>query len=321
MNMRCIRVEADVLTLTQSDTPTPKPDEVLVKVSAFGINRADLLQRDGNYPPPPGASDILGLEVAGEVVECGSGCDSRWQGRRVAAMLAGGGYAEYVTIPLAHLICIPEQLTDAQFAAVPEVYLTVIQSLVFIAKLQPGHKVLIHAGASGVGSAGMQLVKALGGKVAVTCSSGKVGYCQQLGADLVVDYQTDDFESELKAQKFYPDIILDVVGENYLNKNINIVNQDGHIVQLAMMKGRYSEPLDLAKLLGKRVNIHGSTLRNRDDQYKSRLVDYFNQEVLPLFVQKKLDPAIDRIFAITDIEQAHSLMRNNQTKGKLVVTW
>lgn len=321
MKMRYVDVINNELTICTTDVPKPQAGEVLVKVSHFGLNRADILQKQGKYPPPTGASHVLGLEVAGEVVACGDECHQMHNGKSVAAMLSGGGYAEYVCIPEGHLIFLPEGASKVEFAGIPEVYLTAIQSLVFIAEIQPAHKVLIHAGASGLGCALIQLAKQFQTQVAVTCSANKVEFCQRLGADAVVNYQSNNFVEELKAQRFFPDIIVDVIGGNYLKNNIDIINQDGHIVQLAMMGGRFAEGVDLAKILGKRINIHGSTLRNRDDQYKAKLVDHFNQFVLPKLALGQINPCVEQVFPISEIAAAHQRMQDNLNKGKLVIAW
>lgn len=309
------------LAMVRRDMPVPQKDEVLINVEAFGVNRADLLQLAGKYPPPKGASDILGLEVAGLVVSVGDNVDETSVGLSVAAMLSGGGYAEYVTVPKDHIIPIPDAFSTIEFAAVPEVYLTALQALYLIGKCQANKSVLIHAGASGLGSAATLLSKALNYRVSVTCSSAKVDFCRSLSADYVIDYQTSDFVQELKDIGFYPDVILDVIGEDHLNRNLDILAKDGTIVQLAMMKGRFSEPVDIAKLLLKRASIVGSTLRNRDDSYKAELTRLFNERCLPLFTENKLRPIIQDVFEVEHISSAHQLMSQNKTKGKLVVKW
>lgn len=312
-----------LLQIAECAVPAITPTQVLVKVSAFGVNRADLLQRAGHYPPPPGESDILGLEVCGTLVSIGSEV-SGWQpDERVCAIIAGGGYAEYVAIETSHLLRVPANLTDAEAAGLAEVYLTAFQTLHTIAGLQRGQKALIHAGASGVGLAAIQLCRLWGVETAVTASSAdKLAVCAAQGASVLINYTIQDFVSELK--QHWPDgvkAVLDMVAGDYVNRNLNIMAMDGTMVYLAMMGGRFAEKLDMAKLLAKRITITGSTLRNRSVAYKADLVAAFAKACLPAFSTRELSVVIDGVYKVADINACHEAMQRNATKGKLVVSW
>jgi len=259
--------EQQQLVFAAVECPRITTLQCLIKVHAIGVNRADILQRQGKYPPPEGESTILGLEVSGEIVACGDAVE-RWQiGDKVYGLVAGGGYAQYVAINAEHLMKLPDNYTYEQGAAIAEVFLTAYQSLFLLAQLQPQQSVLIHAGASGVGTAAIQLAKAKQCKVVVTVGhEEKAQACILLGADAAINYQEVDFIAWTK--KNHPqgfDVIVDVVAGEYLNKNIKIAALDARIVILAMLGGRFSQSVDIAKLLMKRLTIQASTLRNRSD--------------------------------------------------------
>lgn len=327
--MKFLCVDANQsLVFSQSPTPEISSDECLIRVHAIGVNRADLLQRAGKYPPPSGESEILGLEVCGEIMQTG-GAVSQWQkGDLAFGLVPGGGYAELVKIKAHQLIRLPKGYAIEQGAATAEVFLTAYQSLFTIANLkkiksrvaQPN--VLIHAGASGVGTAAIQLAKASGCYVVATVGSEeKAKALQSLGADAVIQYKESDFVQWSKVNiKGGFDLILDVVGCDYLNKNVNVCALDGHIVMLAMLGGRYSEPLDIAKLLAKRITISASTLRNRDDEYKANLVRDFCHDFYDKLAQEEITPVIDQTYPWHEAELAHTRMANNANIGKLVLT-
>jgi len=310
----------------------PKPDiladECLLKVKVIGVNRADLLQRAGKYPAPVGESSILGLEVSGEIVQCGelagvSHLGKPWKiGDKVFGLVAGGGYAEFVKVKAAQLFTLPDGFTFEQGAACAEVFLTAYQSLFTIAKLKPNSKVLIHAGASGVGSAAIQLAKAKNCYVVVTVgSTQKAQACLALGADVAINYQEADFVSWSKEN--VPsgfNVIVDVVAGEYVAKNINVAALDGHIVTLSMLGGRYCPQLDVAKLLGKRLTLSASTLRNRTDDYKAKLVSCFINDFYTELCTGKIKPIIDSVYPWQQVEQGHEKMANNENIGKLVLT-
>lgn len=301
--------------------PIPGAQEVLVKVASFGVNRADLLQVAGKYPPPKGASEVLGMEISGVVDAVGEDVTTVNVGQSICAMITGGGYAQYAVVPSAHVIPMPENMSFTNAAAIPEVFLTATQALHQIADVTSADRLLIHAGASGLGSALIQLAKLHNVHVAVTASSeSKLNYCRNLGADITINYSADSFKEQLRVMRFFPDIIVDIVAGNYLNDNLSLLASDGVIVQLAMLQGRYVERLDMAKLLAKRASIKGSTLRNRSDDYKTELVKDFVNYYWHRFQAGELQACVDAIFPISDITKAHEHMRLNRNKGKLVIS-
>ena len=311
------------LVICQTEAPEPEDNQVLVNIKAFGINRADLLQRQGKYPPPPNESTILGLEIVGQVETCGKNVE-RWKpGDLVMGLVAGGGYAERVAVHKDHLMAVPSTLTVEQAAGLTEIFLTAFQSLSLIAKIQARQRVLIHAGASGVGLACIQMVKFFGCECAVTVSNGhKASVCKKLGADLVIDYTEEDFVTSIKScWNDGVDIIVDVVCGNYISRNLDVIRPDGRIVCLSLLGGRHAERIDIAKVLAKRVTIAGSTLRNRSDAYKTNLICQFQSTVLPSFAEGKLSVPIDSVYAVENIAQAHGKMQANQTTGKLIGYW
>ncbi|MFJ4546318.1 zinc-binding dehydrogenase [Pseudomonas sp. NPDC088885] len=299
------------------ETPSPTCDvgQVRIRVAAAGLNRADLLQKAGLYPPPPGASDVLGLECSGVISEVGAG--SSWQvGDRVCALLAGGGMAEEVVVDGRHVLPVPEGVSLIEAAALPEVYATVWLNVFQLAALKPGEKVLLHAGASGIGSAAIQLCKAFGNPCWVSVGSAeRLAYCEALGAQGGV-LRTDDLES---LRDFGPfDVILDPVGGNYSALNLKLMALDGRWVLIGLMGGREAK-LDLAQVLGKRVQLLGSTLRSRDDQFKADLLSDLGQQVWPLFAEGRLSPQLAKAFAVKDAEAAFAELASNTVAGKLVL--
>lgn len=316
------------LIFGETSKPEILPDECLIKVKAIGVNRADLLQRAGKYPAPVGESPILGLEVSGEIVQCGDLAAERhlskpWKiGDKVFGLVAGGGYAEFVKVKAAQLFTLPKGFNFEQGAACAEVFLTAYQSLFTIAALKPNSKVLIHAGASGVGSAAIQLAKAKQCYVVVTVGSEqKAQACLALGADVAINYQESDFVNWSKEN--VPsgfNVIVDVVAGEYVAKNINVAALDGYIVTLSMLGGRYCPQLDVAKLLGKRLTICASTLRNRSDDYKADLVRCFIADFYAELQSGKIKPVIDTVYPWQQVDLAHDKMANNENIGKLVLT-
>jgi len=299
------------------DEPSPTCDvgQVRIRVAAAGLNRADLLQKAGLYPPPPGASQVLGLECSGVISEVGAG--SSWQvGDRVCALLAGGGMAEEVVVDGRHVLPVPEGVSLIEAAALPEVYATVWLNVFQLAALKPGEKVLLHAGASGIGSAAIQLCKAFGNPCWVSVGSvERLAYCEALGAQGGV-VRTDDLES---LRDFGPfDVILDPVGGHYSALNLKLMAQDGRWVLIGLMGGREAK-LDLAQVLAKRVQLLGSTLRSRDDQFKADLFSDLSQNVWPLFSEGRLKPQLAKTFAIKDAEAAFAELASNTVAGKLVL--
>jgi len=309
------------LYLGQYPDPEPKAGEILVKVHATALNRADTLQRKGKYSPPPGASPILGLEMAGEVVGQGAHAQKWPLGSRVMALLPGGGYAEYAVIPEEMAMPIPHALSYEEAAAIPEVFLTAFQALVWLARVQPGEKVLIHAGASGVGTAATQLAKALGAEVVVTASAAKHSLCLQMGASHAIDYTSEDFQ-EVIAHR-YPqsgvDVILDFLAAPYFARNLASLGADGRMVLLALMGGTQVQEVDLGQVLRKRLHILGSTLRSRELSYKIALTRKFWAFAESRFEEESLLPVIDSIVSWTEVVQAHNRMEQNLNAGKIVM--
>ncbi len=319
--MKYIAVQDQSLLFSDTNTPQITDQQCLIKVKAIGINRADILQKLGKYPPPKGESPILGIEVAGEIVRCGQQVQDWQVGDRVFSIVAGGGYAEYVAVNANHLIKTPENYTDSEAAACAETFLTAFQSLFFIAQLTSKDKLLVHAGASGVGSAAIQLAKAIGCYVVTTVGSNeKKANCLSLGADVAINYQQEDFVAWSKKNLPHGfDVILDVVAGPYVNKNIDVAALDANIIMLSILGGRYSEGIDVAKMLLKRLAIQASTLRNRSDSYKTELIKAFIEQFYPLLAAKKITPLIDHVYPWQQVEDAHQRMENNENSGKLVL--
>ncbi len=299
----------------EEPSPTCDVGQVRIRVAAAGLNRADLLQKAGLYPPPAGASHVLGLECSGVISEVGAG--SSWQvGDRVCALLAGGGMAEEVVVDGRHVLPVPEGVSLIEAAALPEVYATVWLNVFQLAALKPGEKILLHAGASGIGSAAIQLCKAFGNPCWVSVGSAeRLAYCEALGAQGGV-VRTDDLES---LRDFGPfDVILDPVGGNYSALNLKLMALDGRWVLIGLMGGREAK-LDLAQVLAKRVQLLGSTLRSRGDQFKADLISDLGQHVWPLFAEGRLRPQLARAFAVKDAEAAFAALASNTVAGKLVL--
>jgi len=299
----------------QAERPTCDAGQVRIRVAAAGLNRADLLQRAGLYPPPSGASPYLGLECAGVIEEVGPGADWR-VGDRVCALLAGGGMAEEVVVDARHVLPVPEGLSLHEAAAIPEVYATAWLNIFQLGGLKAGEQVLVHAGASGVGSAAIQLCKAFGSPVWVSVGSkDRLAYCQGLGATggVVRNENLDDLE---QAGPF--DVILDPVGASYGALNLKLLARDGRWVIIGLMGGRKAE-LDLAQVLAKRVQVTGSTLRNRDDAFKGELLRDLGQQVWPLFSEGRLSPQLVDTYPVAFAEAAFAELSSNQVSGKLVL--
>lgn len=297
------------------ERPQRAMGQVRIKVAAAGLNRADLLQVAGLYPPPPGISDVLGLECAGTIVEADA--ESGWQvGDQVCALLAGGGMAEEVCVDARHVLPLPDGLDAVTAAAVPEVYATAWLNVFMLGQAKPGDKVLIHAGASGVGSAAIQLCKAFGIECWVSVGSAeRLDYCVGLGAKGGV-LRGDGIEG---LKDFGPfDVILDPVGASYAVQNLKMLALDGRWVNIGLMGGRRVE-LDLAQLLGKRIRLIGSTLRTRDNDFKAELMADLQARVWPLFATGQLDPKVEAVFAMQDAAEAFARLAGNQVSGKLVI--
>lgn len=323
--MKAIQIKAfggpEQLYLGQYQTPTPAENEVLVKVEATALNRADTLQRMGKYPPPKGESPIMGLEMAGEVVEVGKAVIHCKVGDKVCGLLGGGGYAEYAAIPERLALPWPDGFDAVQAAAVPEVFLTAFQALRWLAQLQEGERILIHAGASGVGTAAIQLAKVMGAHPFVTASAGKHSLCEELGAELAIDYKTENFAERLLDYTAGRgvDAVIDFVGAPYLQQNLKAMALEGRMVLLAFLGGVKVDQLNIAALLRKRLQIIGSTLRARDLEYKIRLSSDLQLFAWPFFANGQLRPVIDKVYDWSEVAGAHRYMESNQSKGKIVL--
>ena len=303
--------------------PTPEPgvDEVRVRVHATALNRADTFQRRGHYPPPEGESDILGLEMAGVVDAVGTGVVDWNEGDRVCALLGGGGYAEYAVVHKDLLMAIPPGLSMTDAAAIPEVFLTAFQAMHWLGELDGAVSTLIHAGASGVGTAALQLARDAGVTAYATASAPKHEVCTQYGASGVVDYETESFDEKIAewTEGRGVDLILDFIGAPYFHKNIDSLAMDGIIVQLATLGGATVDSLSLRDLMAKRVHLKASTLRSRAMPYKIRLTEAFAAYALPRFIDGDLEPVIDSVMDWEDVSAAHERMENNENAGKIVL--
>ena len=312
----------EVLVPVSYPIPRPARGEILIKVAAAGINRPDLLQRRGLYPPPAGASPIPGLEVAGEVVEPGEGAVRFHSGDRVCALVPGGGYAEYCVAHENNTLPVPPGLSLVEAAALPETFFTVWANLFQRGKLKAGETVLIHGGTSGIGTTATMLSKVFGATVAVTVGSEeKRQACLALGASLAINYRTQDFVEEVK--KFTNDkgvdVVVDIIAGDYVAKNYQAAALDGRIVQIGVQNGPARE-LNLMTMLSKRLTHTGSTMRARSVMEKARIAQELEQQVWPLLQQGKLKPQIFRTFSLQDAAQAHALMESGMHIGKIVLT-
>ncbi|MGZ3769416.1 MAG: NAD(P)H-quinone oxidoreductase [Bdellovibrio sp.] len=324
--MRAVEVEKpggpEVLAIKDRPRPVPKTDEVLIEIYAAGINRPDCAQRQGSYPPPIGASDILGLEVAGKVVVCGSGVQRWKKGDSVCALITGGGYAEYVVAPEGQCLPIPKDFSMVEAAALPETFFTVWANLFESARLKKGESVLVHGGSGGVGTTAIQLAHAFGAKVFTTVGKKEsVSVCKELGADKVILYKEEDFVSVIKTETrdHGVNVILDMVGGDYFMRNIECLAPLGRLVQIATLHGT-SVQLDLRKMMSKRLTLTGSTMRSRSVEEKSRLAFELEKHVWPLLNEGKVKPAISKVFSIDEVVEAHEFMESSAHTGKIVLS-
>ncbi len=310
---------ADVLYLTDLPDPQPTEGDLLVRVRAAGVNRADLLQRLGGYPPPSGASPILGMELAGEVVQAAGA----WQvGDRVMAVVTGGAYAEYATVPADMALRIPDTLTYEQAAAIPESFLTAQLNLFTLGKLGADETVLIHAGGSGVGTAAIQLAWAAGARVMVTAGSAqKLASCVELGAEVTINYKTESFLERVRevTNGLGVDVILDFIGAPYWNDNLAALALDGRLVLIGSLGGT-SGDLSIAPIMGKRLTVTGTTLRRTPLPQKIKLAQEFADFGLPRLASGEIKPIIDRVYPLAQAADAHAYMETNANFGKIVLT-
>lgn len=312
--------ESSAPVVTDRPKPEPADGEVLIRVEAAGVNRADLLQAAGNYDPPPGATDVLGLECAGIVAALGPGVD-RWAvGDEVVALLAGGGYAEYVAVPAGQVAPRPEGSTAIEAASLMEVAATVWSNVVMTAGLGSGELFLIHGGSSGIGTFAIQLGRALGADVAVTAGSPeKLAACRDLGAQITINYREEDFVAVLDDAGRGADVILDVVGAAYLDRNVRALATGGRLVTIGLQGGVKGE-LNLGRLLTKRASVTATSLRARPVEEKSIIVAEVVEHVWPLVAQKKVAPIVHRILPLEKAAEAHEILRDSRHIGKVVLT-
>lgn len=311
----------EVLRPVSRPVPQPGPQEVLIRVAAAGVNRPDVLQRKGMYPPPAGVTDIPGLEVAGEVVRAGAGVTEPAVGARICALVAGGGYAEYVAAPAVQCLPVPGTLSAEEAAVLPETFFTVYYNVFMRARLRPGETLLIHGGSSGIGTTAILLAKAFGSRVIVTAGSAeKCAACRTLGADVAIDYKQEDFVARtLEATGGQgADVILDMVGGEYLGRNMAAAAVNGRVAIIATQRGTKAE-IDLVKLMTKRLWLGGSTLRAQAPASKGEIAALLRQEVWPLLESQSLRPVIHARFPLREAARAHALMESGAHIGKIVL--
>jgi len=315
--------DASVLLIGNANKPTAEKDQVVIKVTATTINRADIIQREGNYNQPPGDSPILGLEVAGVIDELGPSVTDFKTGERVMSLVGGGGYAEYATAYARHLIRIPQSMTFEEAACVCETYITAYLNIFMLGRLQHTETVLLHGGGGGVNTAAIQLCKNLTPEVTVivTASPGKINRVKTLGADQVIDYKNEDFAKAVRTvtQKKGANVVLDHIGGAYLKQNLKCLAVGGRLVIIGLMGGSKSE-INLAPLMVKRQQILGSVLRSRPVNEKTSITEQFSQDVLPLFSKGHIKPLIHQILPLEQVAEAHRIMETSAHFGKIVLT-
>lgn len=311
----------EVLKTASRPLPKLQPGEVLIKVAAAGVNRPDVLQRAGSYAPPPGASDLPGLEVAGTIVAAAGDCGAWKIGDAVMALTPGGGYAEYCATPAAHCLRLPKGYDFVQGAAIPENYFTVWTNVFDRARLKPGESFLVHGGSSGIGTTAIQLAHHFGARVFTTAGSKeKCDTCRTLGADIAINYREQDFVDAVSqaTNRAGIDVILDMVGGDYINRNLKILAVDGRLVQIAFLQGNTAE-INLAQVMVKRQTITGSTLRPRSVADKAAMANALAEKVLPLLDAGTIKPIIHQTFPLREAAEAHRLMETSTHTGKIML--
>jgi putative PIG3 family NAD(P)H quinone oxidoreductase len=312
----------EVLLPETRSVPAPGPGEILIKVMAAGVNRPDVAQRSGSYPPPPGASDLPGLEVAGEVAAVGPGVTRHKPGDKVMSLVAGGGYAQYCIAQDAQAMTVPPPLSMIEAAAIPETLMTVWHNVFERGALRAGETLLIHGGSSGIGTMAIQLAKAFGAKVIVTVGSKeKADACLKLGADRAINYKTEDFVTETKnaTDGAGANVILDLVGGDYIERNYDAAAVEGRVVQIAFLAGTPKASANFAKLMVKRLHHTGSTLRPRSNADKAAMVAAIEAKVIPLLREGRIKPLIDSTFPLEKAADAHRRMETSEHIGKIVL--
>ena len=325
--MLCIEISSpggpEALVPAERPDPVHGPGEMLIRVAAAGVNRPDILQRKGHYPPPPGASDVPGLEVAGTVEALGANVRGWRVGDRVCALLSGGGYATKCAAPAPQCLPVPASMDFAQAAALPETFFTVWTNVFERGRLQPGESLLVHGGTSGIGTTAIQLAVARGARVFATAGSDeKCRACEQLGATRGINYRTEDFAAVVKEHTGGRgvDLVLDHIGASYFERNVKSLAVDGRLVQIGLMGGGTSATLDLNQVLRRWLTVTGSTLRNRTVEQKGEIADALRCEVWPLLESGAVKPVVYRTFPLIEAAEAHRLMESSEHIGKIVLT-
>lgn len=323
--MQCVRAETpggpDVLTLAEAPRPVAGEGEILVRVAAAGVNRPDIAQRLGNYPPPPGASDIIGLEIAGEVVEVGPGATRYKVGDMVCALVAGGGYAQYAAVPEPQALPIPKGLSPVEAAAIPETYFTVWANVFMLGELAAGESLLVHGGASGIGTTAISLAAARGARVFATVRDAqKAELCRSLGAAEAIDYTKENFADRVLAltEGNGVDVVLDMRGGDFFAENLRALARKGRMVSIASLAGKTAS-LDIPTLMRKQARITGSTLRARPVAEKGAIADALRANAWPLFESGTIRPIVQRTLPLAEAGEAHRLMEANTVNGKIVL--
>ncbi len=311
----------DALEVVDRPAPEPGPGEVLIKVAAAGVNRADLLQRQGMYDPPPGATDILGLECSGEITAVGEGVTDFPLGTQVCALLSGGGYAEQVVVPAGQVATVPRGISLLEAGGLMEVASTVWSNVFMMGKLKSGDTVLFHGGSSGIGTMGIQLAKAFGATVVTTVGTdAKAAFVRDLGADLVINYREQDFVEVMREQDLAADVILDIIGAKYLESNIAALATAGRLVVIGMQGGVKAE-LNLGKLLTKRAAVMATSLRARPSSEKAAIVSAMVAQVWPLVADGSVRPIVHTTLPIEQVRDAHQVLEDSSHSGKVLLTF
>ncbi len=310
----------EALTVVEVPDPQPGPGEVVITVAAAGVNRADLLQRQGHYDPPPGATNILGLECSGTISALGDGVTDFNLGNRVCALLAGGGYAEKVVVPAGQVANVPRNVSSTEAGGLVEVAATVWSNVFMMGKLQSGETLLVHGGSSGIGTMAIQIAKAFGARVAVTAGSReKLEFCRDLGADILINYREQDFVEELKKADVAADVILDIIGAKYLSANVAALAPAGRLIVIGLQGGVKAE-LNLGALLAKRAAVMATSLRARPIEQKAAIVESMVAHVWPLIADGTVRPIIHQTFGLEDASAAHQVLEDSSHIGKVVLT-
>ncbi len=306
----------EVLQVVERPVPVPAHGQIVIKVAYAGVNRPDLLQRAGAYAPPPGASDLPGLEASGEVVAIGPGVSEWTVGDKVCALLPGGGYAEYVATPEAHALPVPDGMGMKEAACLPETFFTVWSNVFMRGRLKAGERFLVHGGSSGIGTTAIQLANVLGARVFTTAGTdAKCAACLELGAERAINYREQDFVEVLRANGG-ANLILDMVGGDYIGRNLRALADDGRLVQIAFLQGPKVE-LNFAQIMMRRLTVTGSTLRPQSDLAKARIADELREKVWPLLASGRVAPVMDSEFDFSDVVAAHERMESGQNIGKI----